>query len=63
MLIFNCLKIFCGEVLEAFVILPSYDLATVSAILLPIKSQVNSAVLRNALFEIVPSASVMDCLG
>ena len=38
-------ELFCCELLKAFVILPSYELATTSVILLPIKSPVASPVL------------------
>ena len=47
---------------KTFVILPSYDLATASTILLPIKSPAASAVFWIALFETVLSASVADYL-
>ena len=46
--------LFCGEILQAFVIL--------LAILLPIKSPVNSAVFWITFFEVVLSAFVADCL-
>ena len=48
-------KLFCGKVFETFVI--------PSAILLPIKSPVASAVFWITIFEVVLSASVADCLG
>ena len=36
-------ELFCGEILQTFVVLPSYNLATTSAILFLIKSPVASA--------------------
>ena len=39
-------EVFYGEVIETFVILSEYDLAIASAILLPIRSSVESAVLN-----------------
>ena len=53
----------CCEFFETFVILPSYDLATATAVLLPIKSPVASAAFWIALFEAVLKASVADCLA
>ena len=47
---------------KTFVILPSYDLATASTILLPIKSPAASAVFWIALFETNLSPSVADYL-
>ena len=51
-------ELFCCEFFETFVILPSYDLATASAILLPIRSSVASSVFWIALFEAVLNAFV-----
>ena len=48
-------RLFCGELLDALVIL--------SAILLPIKSLVTSAVFWIALFEALLSASIADYLA
>ena len=48
-------ELFCGDVCETFVIL--------SAILLPVKSPVASAVFWIGLFEAVLGASVADCLA
>ena len=47
-------ELFCGKLLESFVIL--------SVILLPVKSPVPSAVFLTALFEVVLTESVADCL-
>ena len=49
------IELFCGEFVETLV--------TLSAILLPIKLPVESAVFIIALFEAVSSASVVDCLA
>ena len=56
-------EIFYGKLFETFVILPSYELATVSALLIPIKSPTVSAAFRITLFEVVLSASVADYLA
>ena len=48
-------ELFCGEIFETFVIL--------SAILLPIKSPIASAIFRIAVFEAVLSASVANYLA
>ena len=56
-------ELFCCKFFKTFVILPSYNLATASAILLPIKSPVVSAVFWIALFEAVLNASGADCLA
>ena len=48
-------ELFCGNLLETFVIL--------LAILLPIKSPVASAVSGIIVFEVIFSASIADCLA
>ena len=55
MLICNISELFCYEFFEIFVIL--------SAVLLPIKPPVASAVFRIALFEAVSNASAAECLA
>ena len=51
-------NLICCEVFEIFIILPSYDLATASTILLSIKSPAASAVFWIAFFETVLRPSV-----
>ena len=55
MFIWNCSELFCGKLLETFVI--------PLAILLPIKSLIASTVFWITLFEVVLSAPVADCLA